>query len=50
MELECSGKIYKFSDGMEVVAPPLTVGDYLALASEKRNKTWWKFARSILKH
>lgn len=34
MGLECSGKIYKFSDGMEVVAPPLTVGDYLALASE----------------
>ena len=28
------GKLYKFSDGTEVVVSPLTVGDYIALSTK----------------
>lgn len=34
VEVKYPGKIYKFSDGLEVVAAPLTVGDYIALATK----------------
>ena len=32
IEIKYPGKLYKFSDGLEVVATPLTVGDYIDLA------------------
>ena len=32
IEIKYPGKLYKFSDGLEVVATPLTVGDYIELA------------------
>ena len=32
IEIKYPGKVYKFSDGLEVVAAPLTVGEYIQLA------------------
>ena len=32
IEIKYPGKLYRFSDGLEVVATPLTVGDYIDLA------------------
>lgn len=34
IEVKYPGKIYKFSDGLEVVASPLTIGDYIKLATK----------------
>ena len=34
IEIRYPGKLYKFSDGLEVVVAPLTVGDYIALATK----------------
>ena len=33
IELKYPGKLYKFSDGLEVVVSPLTIGDYIDLAT-----------------
>ena len=34
IEVRYPGKLYKFSDGTEVVVSPLTVGDYIALSTK----------------
>ena len=34
IEIKYPGKLYKFSDGLEVVASPLTVGEYIELATK----------------
>ena len=34
IEVKYPGKLYKFSDGMEVVVAPLTVGEYISLATK----------------
>ena len=34
IEIKYPGKLYKFSDGTEVVASPLTVGDYIEIATK----------------
>lgn len=34
IEIRYPGKLYKFSDGMEVVVAPLTIGEYISLATK----------------